>query len=60
MKVIPIFTVSDDMEIEFKNKTYELSEGINEISDIELEEGENEVTIIGNGTVSIEYRRGCL
>ena len=60
MRVIPTITVSNDMTIEFENETYELVEGINRLLDIELKEGDNLVKITGNGTVTIDYRRGCL
>lgn len=60
MRVIPTITVSNDMTIEFENETFELVEGINRLLDIELKEGDNLVKITGNGTVTIDYRRGCL
>ena len=59
-RVVPTFTVSSNMEIEFENNTYNLVSGVNKILDIELKEGNNNIKITGTGTISIEYRRGCL
>lgn len=60
MKVIPTFTVSSEMTIEFNEEIYTLAEGENQLLDIQLSEGENKIIITGNGTISIDYRRGCL
>lgn len=60
MKVSPVMTVSNNMVVEFNNETYELDKGENEILDIEFIEGTNKIKIIGNGTVSIDYRGGSL
>lgn len=60
MKVSPLITASNNMTVEFNNESYELSEGENEILDIEFSEGINKLKIIGNGTISIDYRGGSL
>ncbi len=59
-KVIPSFTCSAGMSVTYKNKPYSLSKGKNKIYDILLEEGDNHVTFIGNGTVHIAYNGGTL
>ena len=57
---VPIITVSSDMEVDFQGKTYQLTTGDNEIPDIEIGDGEYELTFRGNGTVTISYRGGRL
>ncbi|NLK94735.1 MAG: mtfA protein [Clostridiales bacterium] len=59
-KVIPIFTSSEAMQIYYNGQYYELYPGKSQIIDILFSEGENIVTIIGTGIVSIEYRGGSL
>lgn len=60
MKVIPIITVSNKMNVQFNNENYLLDEGENEILDIELLEGKNILKFVGQGIISIEYRGGSL
>lgn len=57
---IPLFIASNDMTILFEGKTYNLSEGINKLYEIVIIDKEYPITIIGNGTISISYRRGRL
>lgn len=62
--VVPLFIVNsaDDtgMQVVFQGNTFDLLEGTNRVPNIVIKEGESEVTFIGNGTVSIDYREGSL
>lgn len=62
--VIPVFIVdsSDDtgMQVIFENVTYNLQDGNNRVLNIRIKDGENNLTFLGNGTVSIDYRGGSL
>lgn len=58
--VIPKIVCDSEMTVTFNDITYNLSAGTNEVLDIEILEGENVLTFIGNGTVSIDYRGGSL
>lgn len=62
--VIPTFIVSSDddkgMDIIFKSTTYHLPDGESSIINVETTEGDNIVTIKGNGVISIDYRGGSL
>lgn len=58
--VIPKIICDSEMTVTFNNTTYNLSSGTNEVLDIEIIEGENVLTFVGNGTVSIDYRGGSL
>lgn len=62
--VIPVFVVdsSDDtgMQVIFENVTYNLQDGNNRVLNIRIKDGENDLTFLGNGTVSIDYRGGSL
>ena len=60
MTVCPIITCSDNMELQFKEQTFQLLEGTQEVLDVEIIEGENTLKFIGNGTVTISYRGGSL
>ena len=64
MPVIPVFTASAAMQVEFGEKTYDLAAGNNKIYDIVLM---NQTTLdrvlltfTGTGTVSIGYKTGRL
>lgn len=56
----PTFTCSAAMTVTFDGTDYELEEGTTTITDIRLQEGENELTFTGTGTVVISYSGGSL
>ena len=58
--VSPTFTCSEAMVVTFDSVTYNLPAGKTTVYDIRLQEGDNEVTFTGNGTVKIEYKGGSL
>ena len=60
MPVIPIFTASAAMQIQFDGKTYDLTAGNNKIYDIVLMNQAYTLTFTGTGTVSINYKAGRL
>ncbi len=64
MAVTPSFEVKSSdgkgMKVAFEGKTYTLPDGTHRVVNIRTVEGDNELTITGNGTISIEYRGGCL
>ena len=60
MKVVPTITVSANMDVRFKGVQYGLTAGENRNLNIILSEGDNELTFIGTGTVSINFRGGSL
>jgi hypothetical protein len=64
MKVTPSFTVKSDdgngLKVKFNGTTYNLTDGTSRVLNIQTVEGDNTLTFTGNGTVSIEYRGGCL
>lgn len=60
MPVIPVFTTSAAMQVEFGGKTYDLAAGNNKIYDIVLMNQTYTLTFTGTGTVSINYKTGRL
>lgn len=64
MRVTPSFIVKSDdgtgMQVKFNGNTYSLPDGTSRVINIQTVEGENTLTFVGNGTVSIDYRGGCL
>lgn len=64
MSVTPTFIVKtthgQGMRVRFNNKIYQLPEGESRVLDIRTVEGKNTLTFIGVGTVSVNYRGGCL
>lgn len=64
MSVIPTFDVDSDdgsgMDVVFNGKTYHLPDGKSRVVNIRTVSGNNTLTFKGNGTVSIDYRGGCL
>lgn len=60
MPVIPIFTASAAMQVQFDGKTYDLTAGNNKIYDIVLMNQAYTLTFTGTGTVSINYKAGRL
>lgn len=64
MSVIPSFVVKSNdgkgMKVVFNGITYDLPDGTSRVVNLKTIEGENTLTFIGNGTVSIDYRGGRL
>lgn len=58
--VSPTFICSEAMSVTFNGVKYELRKGRNVVYGIRLQEGDNELTFEGNGTVQIDYRGGSL
>ena len=56
----PIFTATAEMTATFKGSTYTIPVGTHKIYGITFTSGANEITISGNGTLSIDYRGGSL
>lgn len=59
-RVCPEIICSADMSLIFGGTTYQLVAGTNRIIDIILEDGLQEFTFVGNGTVTIRFRGGIL
>lgn len=54
--ICPTFTASaSGMTVEYDGETYDLDKGENQIDDLYLQAGENELTFDGDGTIEIEY-----
>ena len=64
MEVVPTFTVHSTggagMELIYNSVSYSLPDGDSRIPAVDLGEGDNVLTFIGNGTVSVDYRGGRL
>lgn len=64
MTVTPSFIVKSSdrkgMKVTFKGTTYNLPDGTSRVINIQTVEGENTLKFTGKGTVSIDYRGGCL
>lgn len=65
-RVVPTFTISSPLQIEFNNSIYKIgSEGMTGeqtyvIPEISLVQGDNVIRLTGNGRVRIEYQEGGL
>lgn len=59
-RVVPLITTFSDMSFTFDGVTYSHEAGVFEIPEIELKEGENEITINGTGNVRFTYQEGEL
>ena len=64
MSVTPSFVVKSSdgngLKVKFEGATYDLPDGNSRVVNIRTKEGENKLTFTGNGTISIDYRGGCL
>ena len=64
MHSVPSFIVDSDngtgMQVVFESETYNLQDGRNRVINIVIKEGANELTFVGQGTVSIDYHGGSL
>lgn len=59
-RTYPTITVSEAMQVTYEGTTYDLAAGSNKVYSMLLQEGENELTFTGNGTVTVEYTGGSL
>lgn len=64
MSVTPSFIVKSDdgngLDVTFNGTKYHLADGRSRVINIRTVSGNNTFTFTGNGTVSIDYRGGCL
>lgn len=64
MAVTPSFIVKSDdgtgLKVQFNGATYDLPDGNSRVINIRTKEGENTLKFTGNGTISVDYRGGCL
>lgn len=64
MTVTPSFIVKSDdgsgLDVTFNGSTYHLPDGTSRVVNIRTVSGENTLVFKGKGTVSIDYRGGCL
>lgn len=58
--ISPTIISSTPMVVTFKGKTYNLSAGRNNFSDMIFDEGDNSLTFTGTGTITIDYTGGSL
>lgn len=58
--VSPTFTCTSAMTVSFNSSTYSIPKGTTTVLDIRLQEGDNYVTFMGTGTVTIQYKGGSL
>ena len=58
--ISPTIISSTPMVVTFKGKTYNLSAGRNNFSDMIFDEGNNSLTFTGTGTITIDYTGGSL
>lgn len=59
-KVVPVISCDNRMQLIFNGKTYNLSATKQKVLDLQICEGKNTLTFVGNGNVTIEYRGGSL
>lgn len=64
MAVTPSFIVNSDdgegLSVVFNGSSYHLDDGTSRVINIRTKEGENTLKFYGHGTVSVDYRGGCL
>lgn len=64
MRVVPSFIVTSDdgngLDVTFNGQKFHLPDGTSRVVNIITKEGDNTLTFTGKGTVSIDYRGGCL
>lgn len=58
--VAPVFDCSVEMDVIYNGLAYTLPQGKSTVTDIVLGEGEHELTFIGHGVISVDYRGGSL
>ena len=60
---VPVFVVNSNgqgMRVVFNGVSYNLQDGRNRVLNIVIRDGANNISFVGNGTVSIEYQGGSL
>lgn len=58
--VAPVFDCSVEMDVIYNGLAYTLPQGKSTVTDIVLGEGEHELTFVGHGVISVDYRGGSL
>lgn len=57
INIVPTIICSNDMKIIKDNKTYTLKSGVTKSYIFELLKGQNNMTIVGNGTIEFKFRK---
>lgn len=60
MTVVPEVTTTDEVTIAWRTNSVTISAGTYRIAGLELQEGTTTLTLTGNATVTIKYRKGRL
>ena len=60
MTVVPEVTTTDEVTIAWGTNSVTISAGTYRIAGLELQEGTTTLTLTGNATVTIKYRKGRL
>lgn len=60
MPIVPTITTDAEMKFSFKGNTYTAGAGTFRIPELQLEPGQNIVTVTGTGNVTFEYKEGKL
>lgn len=59
-RVIPTITTDSEMQITFNDNTYTISKGTHEFLNICFGSGTHELTITGNGTITLQYQEASI
>lgn len=60
MPVMPTITVRGNIKVSYEGSSYELKTGIYEIPEITFKDGLNRLSVSGDGSIRLEYRKGRL
>ncbi len=60
MPVVPQITTTASMTIAFNGSTYAVGAGTSRIPELQLEEGDNILTVTGTGNITFDYQEGRL
>lgn len=59
-RVYPILSVQGNVNMNWNGKTYEMSDGVYKLLNFYLVEGDNLISVRGNGSIKFTYRMGAL
>ncbi len=60
MRTIPTISVTEPMRLTFEGKTFQLSKGGHQLTDVILKQGYNRFRVEGTGTILFQYQEGAL
>lgn len=60
MPTMPVITIEGNVKLKYGQLIFDLTNGVYQIAEVTLYDGMNRLTVSGNGSIKLEYRKGMI